>query len=105
MRTQEHQGEDIPYLADFDTTPAERVSPEDEEDFPVIKKAFIVIKQAEKKANSMDTLREGHEELTTDQLMVAYQFALDEVITPIRESLMDTIGEVKLKQRGVISND
>lgn len=105
MRAQEDQGEQIPYLADFDTTPAERVSPEDEEDFPVIKKAFIVIKEAEKKSNSMNTLVVGHPTLTMEQQVAAYQFALDEVITPIKELLMDTIGEVKLKQRGVISND
>jgi hypothetical protein len=104
MRGLEPDAEEIPQLTNFDTGVAERVSQEDEEDLPQLTKCFKVIADAEKSANSMDTLRAGHKDLTTDQLLVAYQFAMDEVIAPLKEQLMDTIGEVKLKQRGIIND-
>lgn len=103
MRSQIDESEELPILSDFDTGAAENVLPEDEEDEPTLKKVFKIVKEAEDTSKSMDILEVGHPTLTMEQQVAAYQFAREHLIAPLKEQLIDTIGQVKLKQRGVIN--
>jgi hypothetical protein len=103
MRSQDSQGEEIPYRSNVDATPADRVLPEDEEDFTTLKQVFVIIADAKKKASNISTIDLKHPVLTAEQQIAAYQFALNEVILPAEQLLMDTISEIKLKQRGIVN--
>lgn len=103
MRGLVDESEEIPIISDFDTGTADNVLPEDEEDEPTLKKVFKIIKEAENESKSMDILQVGHPTLTMEQQVAAYQFAREHLIAPLKEQLIDTIGQVKLKQRGVIN--
>jgi hypothetical protein len=103
MRGQVDNDEQIPILSDFDTGTADNVLPEDEEDEPTLKKVFKIINQAERDSQNMDILQVGHPTLTMEQQVAAYQWARENLIQPLKEQLIDTIGQVKLKQRGVIN--
>ena len=88
----------VPYRSPVEVGEADIASTQDEEDFSTLIKVLQDINEAKDKCSSMSALNLDDPKLTTDQQVFAYQFALNELILPLEETVKSTIGDVKLKQ-------
>lgn len=96
-----YQGEDndVPVRSPLDLGTATPASDQDEQDFSTIRRLLEIIEEAEAKCGDMKQLDPAHPKLSADQQLLAYQFALDELILPAKALLVSTISDVELKRR------
>lgn len=96
MGAREHEDNDLP-LRSAVIEKAEAASDQDEEDFSTLVQVLKDLDAAEAKCGDMNALdRESKVSLETQ--VAGYQFALNEIILPLKETIRSTIGSVKLKQ-------
>lgn len=97
----EDSEENIDYRSNVATPEAPDVSTQDEEDFSTLVHLVRLVQDAKGKCSSINLIDTAHPKLTAEQQAEAYQFCLNELILPFELSLMDAIGSVKRKQRGI----
>lgn len=100
-RPGENEDENFDYRSGVDVPIADNVSPQDEEDFSTLKHLVRIVQDTKAKCASMNLIDTEHPKLSSDQQVIAYQFCLNELVLPFEQSLMDAIGSVKRKQRGI----
>ena len=95
-----YQGEnnDVPVRSPISVGVAAPVSDRDEEDFSTIVRLLEIINEAEAECGDMNIIDPSHPKLNSDQQVVAYQFALNKIILPLKSLLTSTINDVQLKQ-------
>lgn len=92
--------ESIPMRSGVHTPIAEEVSAYDEEDFSTLKQLVSIVQDAEAKCSSVNLI-DPESKIPVEQQVLAFQFALNELVIPFKQSLKDAIGAVKRKQRGI----
>lgn len=95
------QGEDneVPVRSPIDLGTAETASTQDEDDYSTILEIGRLIEEAEARCGDMNQLDPKHPKLNADQQLEAYQFALNELILPLKSLIVSTINDVELKRR------
>lgn len=96
----QHEDNDVPYRAPIQIGNGDPVSDKDEADQSTLESILKIIVDARAKCGDMHTIDLEHPSLNADQQVLAYQFALNEIIDPIEATVTSTINDIKLKQRG-----
>lgn len=96
-----YQGEDndVPVRSPIDLGTAKTASTQDEDDFSTLKQVLQLVEEAEADCGDMNKIDLAHPKLSADQQVLAYQFALNELVLPLKTLITSTINDVELKRR------
>ena len=99
----DNEDEEIPVRSPVSVETAPIATAQDDEDYSTLKSVLQDIEEAEATCGDMNTLDLAHPKLSTDQQVEAYQFALNELILPLKAKIISTIGDVELKRKGIFN--
>ena len=96
-----YQGEDndVPVRSPISIDTAETASTQDEDDYSTLKEVLRLVDEAEADCGDMNKIDPAHPKLSADQQLLAYQFALNELILPLKSLVEGAINDVELKRR------
>lgn len=94
--------EDIPVRSPVRVATAPIASNQDDEDFSTITEILRLVEEAEGACGDMNTIDQKHPKLSAEQQLVAYQFALNELVLPLKALIVSTINDVREKRKGSV---
>ncbi len=96
----DNEDEEIPVRSPVRVETAPLATPQDEDDYSTLKALLQLVEEAEATCGDMNSIDQKHPKLSAEQQVVAYQFALNELVLPFKATVISTIKDIEEKRKG-----